>query len=283
MAPRANWKGMLKIGQVCCAVGLYTAVTTSDRIAFQTLNRKTGNPVRRIYVDSDTGKPVERDDQVRGYALDSGGFVMLDPDEIAAAVPEADKTMEISAFVACADIDRVYFDRSYYLAPDGAGAVEAFDLLREGMRAKKVAALTRTVLFRRLRSVLIRPQGDGLIATTLNFDHEVRPASAAFDDVPDLKIDKEMLDLAQHIIKTKSGRFDPRDFEDRYEAALADLVKAKLAGKTPARRREPAREKVVDLMAALRESAGKSPSRAARKPARKPAGKAAGKPARKAG
>lgn len=280
MAPRANWKGILKIGQVCCAVGLYTAVTTSERIAFHTLNRKTGNRVRRIYVDSETGKPVGHDEQAKGYELASGEFVILDPDEIAAAVPDSDKTMDILAFVACGDIDSVYFDKHYYLAPAGADAVEAFNLMREGMRAKKVAALTQTVLFRRVRTVLIRAHGDGLIATTLNFDYEVRQASEAFDDVPDIKIDKEMLDLAQHIIKTKSGSFDPRDFDDRYDAALADLVRAKLAGKKITPRKEPAREKVVDLMAALRESAGKA-QRTSKKPAaRKPAAK---KTTRKAG
>ncbi len=280
MAPRANWKGMLKIGQVCCAVGLYTAVTTSERIAFHTLNRKTGHRVRRIYFDSGTGKPVEQDEQAKGYEVASGEVVILDPDEIAAAVPDSDKTMDVSAFISCGDIDSVYFDKHYYLAPASADAAEAFDLMREGMRAKKVAALTQTVLFRRVRTVLIRAHGNGLIATTLNFDYEVRQASEVFDDIPDLKIDKEMLDLAQHIIKTKSGSFDPGAFDDRYDAALADLVKAKLAGKKISGRKEPARGKVVDLMAALRESAGKD-----RRPAKKTATKrpAAKKTTRKAG
>lgn len=205
MALRANWKGTPKIGQVGCAVALYTAVTTSDRIAFHTLNRQTDNRVRRIYVDSETGKPVENDEQAKGYELASGEFVILDPDEIAAAVPDSDKVMDISAFIPCADIDSVYFDKHYYLALAGADAAEAFSLMREGMRSRKVAALTQTVLFRRVRTVLIRSHGDGLIATTLSFDYEVRSASEAFDDAPDIRIDKEMLNLAQHIIETKSG------------------------------------------------------------------------------
>lgn len=280
MAPRANWKGLLKIGQVSCPVALYTAVTTSDRIAFHTLNRRTGNRARRIYMDSDTGKTVEYADQAKGYELASGELVMLDPDEIAAAVPDSDKTLAISAFITCDDIDSVYFDKHYYLAPAGADATEAFNLIRAGIRARKVAALAQTVLFRRVRTVLIRAHGDGLIATTLNFDYEVRQASEAFDDIPDLKIDKEMLDLAQHIIKTKSGRFDPRDFEDRYEAALADLVKAKLSGKNIAKRKEPAGDKIVDLMAALRESAGKDRQPPKKTAAKKPGAK---KTTRKAG
>lgn len=246
------------------------------------LNRKTGNRVRRIYVDAETGDPVDQDEQIKGYELASGETVTLDPDEISAAVPDSDKTMDISTFISCGQIDNVYFDKHYYLAPAGPHAIEAFTLIREGLRAQKVAALTQTVLFRRLRSLLVRPHGNGLIATTLNFGYEVREASEAFDDVPDLKIDKEMLDLAQHIIRTKSGRFDPRHFDDRYDTALADLVKAKLVGRKMAPRKKQTAEKVVDLMAALRESAGKgSARRASRKSAApKPAAK---KPARKAG
>ena len=256
MAPRANWKGVLKIGEVGCPVALYTAASTSDRIAFHTLNRKTGHRVRRLFVDSETGKPVARDDQVKGYETAPGEYVLLEPDEIAAAVPDSDKVLAVEAFIGCGDIDTVYFDKPYYLAPADRSAGEAFALIREGMRARQVAALARTVLFRRLRTVLIRAHGDGLIADTLNFEHEVRSSASAFDDIPDLKIKGEMLDLARHIIETKMGEFDPGAFDDRYDAALADLVKAKMEGRkiTPPKARR--REKVVDLMEALRESAG---------------------------
>ncbi|RXF72811.1 Ku protein [Hansschlegelia zhihuaiae] len=256
MAARANWKGFLKVGEVTCPVALYTAASTSDRIAFHTLNRETGNRVRRRYVDSQTGKPVEHDDQVKGFEVSSGEYVVLEPDEVAATVPESDKTLSVDAFIACDDIDDVYFDKPYYLAPTDKAAQEAFGLIREGMRAKKVAALARTVLFRRERTVLIRPHGPGLIATTLNFDYEVRSSAEAFSGLPKTKIADEMLDLAKHIISTKRGEFDPTKFEDRYEAALADLVKAKIEGRkiTPRKPRAPA--KVTDLMEALRQSAG---------------------------
>lgn len=267
MAPRANWKGTLKVGEVSCAVALYTAASSSDRIAFHTLNRKTGHRVQRRYVDSETGNAVERDDQVKGYEVDSGDYVLLEPEDIAAAVPDSDKMLAVSRFVECQDIDDVYFDKSYYLAPDDKTAQEAYALIRDGMRAKKVAALAQTVLFRRVRTVLVRPHGDGLIATTLNFDYEVRSAQEAFEDVSDKKIKGEMLELAEHIIKTKRGKFNPRTFEDRYDAALADLIKAKAEGKTIKAPPEPRDEKVIDLMAALRESAGK-------KSAAKPKGKA---------
>lgn len=271
MAPRANWKGYLRIAELSCPVALYTAASTAERIAFHTINRATGNRVHREFVDSATGRPVDKDDQVKGYEVDRDEYVLLEPDEVAAAIPDSDKTLAISAFIACEEIDDVYLDRPYYLAPAGPVATEIFVLIREGMRKSGVAAIAQAVLFRRVRTLLIRPEGDGLIATTLNFDYEVRPADEAFEDVPDTRIEGEMLDLARHIITTKTGTFIPSDYDDRYEAALADLVKAKLEGRKIEPRRPQRREKVVDLMAALRESAGLGrPPRKQAKPAPAP-------------
>lgn len=258
MAPRASWKGFLKIAEISCPVSLFTATSTSDRIAFHTLNRATGHRVHRQFIDVDTGKQVGREEQVKGYEVGSGEYVMLDPEEVAAAVPDSDKTLAVSTFIGCNEIDDVYLDKPYYLAPADADAQEAFDLIREGMRRKQVAALAQTVLFRRVRTVLIRAHGQGLIATTLNFDYEVRSAQDAFNSVPDIKIESEMLELAEHIIKTKRGKFDPRTFEDRYETALADVVKAKLEGRKIENPKKAHQAKVIDLMAALRESAGVS-------------------------
>lgn len=268
VAARANWKGYIKFGEVACAVALYTAASSSERIAFNTLNRATGNRVRREFVDSETGDPVEREEQVKGYEIENGDFVVLEPEEVAAAVPESDKTLKIEAFVPCDEIDDVYFDKPYYLAPDRMGA-DAFRLLRDGMRQAKVAALARTVLFRRLRTVLIRPHGKGLIATTLNFDYEVRSAKEAFDDVPGIKIEGEMLDLAKHIINTKKGSFDAKSFDDRYDAAVAELVKAKIEGKPPPKKKAPAPSKPGDLLQALRQSAGLRSSEKTKRPAAK--------------
>ncbi|WJS87368.1 Ku protein [Paracoccus sp. TOH] len=269
MAPRAIWKGLLTIAEVSCPVTLHAAASTSERIAFHTLNRATGHRVRRQFIDADTGKPVDRDDQVKGYELAEGDYVMLDPEEIAAAVPESDKALAVAQFIDCQDIDDVYFDRPYYLRPASPTAEEAFALIREGMRRKKVAALARAVLFRRVRTVLIRAHGPGMIATTLNFDYEVRSAREAFSDIPATRVKGEMLDLAKHIIATKMGTFDVTAFDDRYEAALADLVKAKLEGRRIEPGKPARRENVVDLMQALRQSAGlgakKTPAR--KKPA----------------
>ena len=255
MAPRAVWKGTLKIAEVTCPVSLYTAASTSERISFHTINRKTGNRVQRQFVDEVSGKPVEAEDQVKGYDKGDGDYVILEPEEIAAAIPESDKTLTVETFLPCDEIDDIFFDKPYYVSPSSPVAAEAFALIREGMKGRKSAALARTVIFRRMRSILIRPHGEGLIATTLNFDYEVRSAQDAFSDIPAIKIDDEMLQLAEHIIKTKAGPFDPKQFDDRYESTLAELVQAKIEGRKikPQKRPEPA--KVVSLLDALRESA----------------------------
>ncbi|MDP9629146.1 UNVERIFIED_ORG: DNA end-binding protein Ku [Ensifer adhaerens] len=264
-------------------MALYTAASTSDRIAFNTLNRKTGNRVKREFVDGETGDTVERDDQVKGYEMENGQYVVLEPEEMAEAVPDSDKTLKIEAFIPCSQIDTIYFDKPYYLAPDKLGT-DAFVLLRDGMKQEKVAAIARTVLFRRVRTVLIRVHGKGLIASTLNFDYEVRSADKAFEDLPDLKIEGEMLDLAEHIIETKKGSFDASSFDDRYEAAVAELVKAKIEGRSLPKRKAPVASKPGDLLHALRESAGMAAKKTKAKrtaanvnkgAARKPAAKSA--------
>ncbi|WGJ07534.1 Ku protein [Brucella intermedia] len=294
VAPRANWKGFIKFGEVSCPVALYTAASTSERISFHTINRKTGNRVKREFIDSETGKPVERDDQVKGYEVDDHRYVVLEPDEVAAAVPESDKTLRIEAFIPCDQIDTAYFDKPYYLAPDKMGT-EAFVLLRDGMMKAKVAAIARTVLFRRMRTVLIRAHGKGLTASTLNFDYEVRSAQKAFEDVPDIKIEGEMLELAEHIINTKAGEYDANKFDDRYEEAVAELVKAKIEGRSLPKKKVPVASKPSDLLQALRESAGvgaktkRTAANADRAPARRKTAKTAAKssrsatPARRAG
>lgn len=274
--PRALWKGVLDLGALTCPVGLYAATATAQRISFHTINRATGHRVQRRFVDIDTGAEVERDAQVKGYEKSAGTYVVLEPDEVAQAVPESDKRLALEAFIPCADVDTVYFDQPYFLAPADPSGQEVFVLLREGMRKAKVAALTRAVLFRRVRTLLLRPNGPGFIATTLNFDYEVKAVAEAFADVPRARIEGEMLDLAEHIIRTKAGRFDPATYENAHEAALAELVKAKLAGKTIKPKPAPKSAKVVDLMSALRDSA-RLAGQGAEKPAARPSGKAARK------
>ncbi|TAY71667.1 Ku protein [Rhizobium leguminosarum] len=252
---RAQWKGFLKFSEVSCGVALYTAASTSERITFHTINRLTGNRVNRVFIDSETEDPVPKEAQTKGFEIENGRYIIVDPEEVAATIPESNKTLEIEAFIPCADVDDVYFDKPYYLTPDKMGG-DAFAALRDGMKKSKVAAIARTVLFRRMRTVLIRPHGKGLIATTLNYDYEVRSSAKAFEELPKIQITGEMLDLAKHIISTKKGDFDPATFDDRYEAAVAELVKAKIEGKALPKRKEVKVSKPNDLLAALRESAG---------------------------
>lgn len=251
---RANWKGFIRFGEVTAPVALYTAASSSERITFNILNRKTGNKVKREFIDSETEKPVDKDDQVKGYEIENGQFIVFDPEEVASAVPESNKTLTVLSFMPLTEIDDVYFDKPYYLTPDKLGG-DVFAALRDGMRRGKVAAIARTVLSRRMRTLLIRPDGDGLIATMLNFDYEVRSADEAFSDMPDLKIEGEMLDLAKHIIKNKVGEFDINEFEDRYETALKELVKAKMEGRVVPKVETPTVSTPNDLLKALRESA----------------------------
>ena len=263
MAPRANWKGYLKLGELNCAVALYTAASTSDRVSFHMINRQTGNRLNREFVDSETGKPVERDEQIKGYEISGGDYVTLEPEEVAAAVPESDRMLEIGDFVTCNDIDDVFFDKPYYLAPADKQSQEVYALIREGLTANKVAAIAQTVLFRRVRTLLIRPHGEGLIASTLNYEYEVRPASDAFKDMPKPRLEPEMLELARYIIGTKMGKFDPAKFDDRYDAALAELVKAKIEGRKIPKPKPVKETKPADLLEALRRSAsggGKPPA-----------------------
>ncbi|TAZ35376.1 Ku protein [Rhizobium ruizarguesonis] len=252
---RAQWKGFLKFGEVSCGVALYTAASTAERITFNTINKATGNRVNRIFVDSETEDPVPKELQTKGFEIDDGQYIVIDPEEVAATIPESNKTFEVEAFIPCSDVDDVYFDKPYYLTPNKMGR-DAFAALRDGMKKSQVAAIARTVLFRRMRTVLIRPHGKGLIATTLNYDYEVRSSKKAFEGMLKIKIEGEMLDLAKHIISTKKGEFDPATFDDRYEAALAELVKAKMEGRSLPKPKKVEVSKPNDLLAALRESAG---------------------------
>ncbi|CDZ48312.1 Ku protein [Neorhizobium galegae] len=282
MAPRANWKGYLKVGELSCPVALYTAASTSDRVSFHIINRETGNRVHRQMVDADTGRQVESEDIVKGYEVSSGQYVFLEPDEVKAAVPESDKTLELETFIPCNGVDTIFIDRPYYLAPADKPSAEVFELIRKGLKEKNVAALARTVLFRRLRTLLIRPGEKGLIASTLNYDYEVRSAKDIFSEIKSFKIEGEMLDLARHIIDTKRGEFDPSEFDDRYEAALAELIKAKIEGRKLRKQPKPEPKKVSSLLDALRQSAGGSKKTAPKKSTKKTVSRKTAAPQRKA-
>ena len=255
MNRRASWKGHLAFADFNCEIGLYSALTSTEKISFNIVNRKTGHRVERQYVDSDTGDAVGRDDQVKGYERDNGDYIVIEGDEIAKLMPESDKVIRIRHFLECEEIDKLIFDKSYYLAPTQDGGEEALTLLAKAMQDENVVALGEAVLFRRNRMLLIRPSGKALIATTLNFGYEVRAESTVFKYIPDIQFDDEMLELAGHIIQTRAGTFDPAEYSDRYNDALAELVKAKIEGREIQRRPAPKEDNVIDLKEALRRSA----------------------------
>ncbi len=255
MAPRPNWKGFLKLSLVSCAVALYPATSTSQRIRFNIINRKTGNRIRNDIVDAETGQPVEPEDRVKGYPVEKGQYVLVEEEELDNVALESTHTIDIEEFVPVSEVDRIYLDQSYYIVPQDDVAEEAFAVIREAMRKEDLAGLARVVIYRREHLLLLRPRGKGLMATTLRYKSEVRDQDTYFDDIPNIKVPADMLKLAIHILETKKGHFEPDKFEDRYENALTALIKAKRAGKAPPALTEPRPSNVINLMDALRRSA----------------------------
>lgn len=259
MAPRPNWKGYLKLSLVSCPVALYTATSSSEKIALHLLNRESGNRLRRQMIDAVTGDVVEGDEQVRGYEVSSGEHVILEEDELEAIALESTHTIDIETFAPRDQVDERYLDTPYYMIPDGEVGVEAFAVVREAMKRKHVVGLARVVLHRRERVLMLEPHDRGIIATALRYDYEVRDDGDYFGEIEKVALPDEMLDLAEHIIKTKAGKFEPEKFEDRYEDALIELIKSKQAGKPP-KGPPPKPGNVIDLMEALRRSVGQGPS-----------------------
>jgi DNA end-binding protein Ku len=254
MAPRPNWKGYLKLSLVSCPVALYPATTTSERVSFRTLNRDTGNRVRRQFVDEQTGEPVETDNQAKGYEVGKGEYIVMEDDELKSVQIESNHTIDIERFVPRAEIDEIYLDTPYYLAPTDRVGEEAFAVIRDAMRAEKMVGLARVVLFRRERLMMLEPRDKGIVATSLHYANEVHAANAYFEEIPDLALPKEMLELAKHIIEKMRGEFQPDQFEDRYEKALIELIRSKQKGMPVKPQPTHRQTNVVNLMDALRRS-----------------------------
>lgn len=295
MAARANWKGYLKLSLVSCAVALFPAVSTAQRVRFNILSRRTGHRVRNEVVDSETGTPVAEADRVRGYRLDDGSYVELDDEELDQVALESTHTLDIEAFVSADEVDPVYYDTPYYLVPDDAIAQEAYAVIRDAMAAENVVGLARVVLYRRERIVTIAPRDKGLMVRALHYKGEIRDEDAVFDAVEDVRVAPDMVDLAVHIVKSKAGHFDPGTFEDRYDEAVLALIRSKQEGRPPPPPPEPGSGNVINLMEALRRSVksgqgtivpaaagpkAKSSSRtsSSRTSSSKPAGKRASRP-----
>lgn len=287
MAPRALWKGYLKLSLVSCAIAMYTATSASERVRFNMINRQTGNRLKQQYIDSATGDLVEPEERARGYQVAKNEYVLVDDEELNAIEIESTHTVTVDKFVPREEVDEIYFDTSYYVAPDDRVAVEAFSVIRDAMRETKTVGLARVVLHRRERVVMLEPRDRGILAVTLHYPYEVRSADSIFEEIQSVPLDKEVLDLAKTIITSKKGKFDAAAFEDNYENALVALVKSKQSGERiqPAQRIEPP-SNVVNLMDALQRSlaAEGSPARGARaaKPAEPEAKSAPAKGGRKA-
>ena len=271
MAPRANWKGFLRLSLVTCPVALYPATSESDKISFNQLNRTTGHRIKYLKVDADTGDEVPNEDIVKGYEVEKGQFIEVTKEELEEVALESTRTIEIDEFVDRSDIDPRYLIRPYYLRPDGKVGHDAFAVIRETIREMDKVAIGRLVLTSREHIVALEPRDKGLIGTLLRYPYEVRDPAEYFDEIQDVKVTKDMLDLAKHIVNQKAGRFDPDKFEDHYETALVDLINQKRAGKVIRPKERPKGENVVDLMDALRKSVGGAAAEAGKqkKPAKK--------------
>jgi DNA end-binding protein Ku len=255
MAPRANWKGYLKLSLVSCPIALYPAVSAAERVSFRQINKKTGNRLRQQLVDDETREPVEAEDKGRGYEIGKNQFIPVEDEELEAIRIESTHTIEIDSFVPNAQIDKRYFDSPYYIAPTDKVGQDAFAVIREAMRGKDMVALGRVVVAKRERVIALEPYEKGLLGTTLRYPYEVRKAADYFEDIEDVKISGDMLKLAEHILDSKAADFDPGKFVDHYETALVELLKKKEAGIQPTEgpaSAPPAR--VINLMDALRRS-----------------------------
>jgi DNA end-binding protein Ku len=282
MAPRANWKGFLRLSLVTCPVALYPATSDTEKVSFNQINRKTGHRIKYAKVDADTGEEVANEDIMKGYKIDTDTYIEVSKDELDDIALESTRTIEIDEFVPRSDIDSRYVIRPYYLVPDGKVGHDAFAVIRETIRSLDQVALARVVLTNREHVIALEARDKGLVGMLLRYPYEVRDASEYFDDIQDVKITKDMLDLAKHIVEQKSGHFEPQKFEDHYETALAELLAQKQKGLPIAATKRPVPDNVVNLMDALwasLKSSGKPPPAA--RPAKAPARKAAKK--RKAG
>jgi len=255
MAPRAYWKGYLKLSLVSCPIALYPAASSSERVSFNRINKKTGNRLKQQLVDAESGEPVDKEDIGRGYEVGKGQYLQVEDEEIEKIKIESTHTLEIESFVPRDEIDDRYLDSPYYLAPTDQVGQEAFAVIRDAIRDKKMVGLGRVVLTRREHVAMIEAFEKGLLVTTLRYAYEVRDQAAYFEDIPDLKLPAEMRQLAAHIVDTKASHFDPKAYEDHYESALVELLRQKQAG----RKIEPIGEekppaRVINLMDALRAS-----------------------------
>jgi DNA end-binding protein Ku len=255
MAPRAYWKGYLQLSLVTCPVELFPATSQAAKTHFHHINKKTGHRLRQQMVDEETGKIVDREEKGRGYEIRKGKYVEIDEEELESIQIESTHTIDIASVAPRDELDKRYFDKPYYIVPAGKVGADAFAVIREAMRDEDRVALGRIVMANREHVIALEPFGKGLLGTTLRYDYEVRDAKSYMKDIPNVRVSKDMLELAQHILETKAAHFDPKTFKDEYETALRKLVQKKAAGKTIEVETPPEKpSNVINLMDALRQS-----------------------------
>jgi DNA end-binding protein Ku len=254
MAPRAYWKGYLRLSLVSCPIMLYPATTEREKIRFHQLHRDTGHRIRYKKVDAETGRQVEQDQIIKGYEASKGHYIELEPDELEAVALESTRMIDIEQFVPRNEIDELYLGNPYYIVPDGEVGQQAFAVIREAISEKGMVAIGRVVFTSREHVIALEPRGKGLMGITIRYPYEVRDEKDYFADIPSERITDEMLELAAHIVKTKQGHFHPEKYEDRYEEALKELIKRKSQGKKIEPPEKPQPSNVINLMDALRAS-----------------------------
>ncbi|QND68893.1 Ku protein [Mesorhizobium loti] len=254
VAPRAAWKGFLKVGSVTCGVKIIGATSEASKIHFKILNRKDGLPVKSVYADEKTGKTVESEDQVKGFEVEKDEFLQIEPDDIKALKLTSDHTLEVGEFVAINEIDTRYLEKPYYLIPADGAAVEAYGVIRDAMKNKGVAARSCIVLYQRGREVVIQPYGKGMVMTELRNHNEMVSENSVFDGLTKAKYDPELLEIAGMLIDKKVTAFDPSKFADTYEDALIAMIDAKRKGKAPPKAVPKPKENVINLAEVLKKS-----------------------------
>src|SRR5438552_6299262 len=254
MAPRAYWKGYLKLSLVSCPIALFPSTSEREKISFHQINKNTGHRIKYRKVDAESGDEVESADIIKGYEVGKGEYIELDPEELEAVAIESKRIIDIDEFVPKDEIDVLYLNSPYYIAPDGEVGQQAFAVIREAIRKEGMVAIGKVVFTSREHIIALEARGKGLLGVTLRYPYEVRNEAEYFDDIPNEKIPKDMLELASHIVETKAGHFDPSKFDDRYEDALKDLLKKKQEGKPIERPERGEPTNVVNLMEALRRS-----------------------------
>jgi DNA end-binding protein Ku len=277
MAARAIWRGQIRLALVSIPVELFPATRSGAQIQFHQVHEPSGKRIKYEKVVPGIG-PVDRDEIIKGYEVSKGEYVLLEPEEIESVKLESRKTLDLSQFVDLTDIDPMYFEKPYYVVPADDLAEEAFVVVREALRQSKKVGIGQLAMRGQEYIVALKPCGRGMLIETLRYADEVNKAQSYFRDIGDAKPDEDLLDMAASLIDKKSGKFDAKEFHNRYVDALKDLIaekrkkKGELVIQDPDKS-EPKGSNVIDLMAALKKSLGddKPAKAAAKKPAAKPA------------